>query len=130
MLKYVTVSSARPYNQSSRQQMQSTPVNAKIMKKCKHRQKIRFIQCLSLLWILASFSSVTIAQNDSRTVEDGGTGDYKALMISDNTLPTHTVFRPENLSAFGSDKKRSEEHTSELQSRGHLVCRLLLEKKK
>src|SRR5690625_1031930 len=39
--------------------------------------------------------------------------------------------------ARGSGKKygysqfcRSEEHTSELQSRGHLVCRLLLEKKK
>src|SRR5690625_6215032 len=28
------------------------------------------------------------------------------------------------------EKHRSEEHTSELQSRGHLVCRLLLEKKK
>src|SRR5207253_5241329 len=28
------------------------------------------------------------------------------------------------------EPKRSEEHTSELQSRGHLVCRLLLEKKK
>src|SRR5690625_5673182 len=28
----------------------------------------------------------------------------------------------------GNDE-RSEEHTSELQSRGHLVCRLLLEKK-
>src|SRR5207253_7987096 len=27
------------------------------------------------------------------------------------------------------EKMRSEEHTSELQSRGHLVCRLLLEKK-
>src|SRR5690625_6479465 len=27
------------------------------------------------------------------------------------------------------DNLRSEEHTSELQSRGHLVCRLLLEKK-
>src|SRR5690625_6875409 len=27
------------------------------------------------------------------------------------------------------DAARSEEHTSELQSRGHLVCRLLLEKK-
>src|SRR5690625_6503304 len=27
-------------------------------------------------------------------------------------------------------RTRSEEHTSELQSRGHLVCRLLLEKKK
>src|SRR5690625_4036789 len=34
---------------------------------------------------------------------------------------------------LGSGRKvrlRSEEHTSELQSRGHLVCRLLLEKKK
>src|SRR5207253_9175134 len=29
-----------------------------------------------------------------------------------------------------SRSTRSEEHTSELQSRGHLVCRLLLEKKK
>src|SRR5207253_11095216 len=29
-----------------------------------------------------------------------------------------------------SSAMRSEEHTSELQSRGHLVCRLLLEKKK
>src|SRR5439155_21455582 len=28
------------------------------------------------------------------------------------------------------ENDRSEEHTSELQSRGHLVCRLLLEKKK
>src|SRR5205809_5661823 len=30
----------------------------------------------------------------------------------------------------GADPNRSEEHTSELQSRLHLVCRLLLEKKK
>src|SRR5690625_6633104 len=32
--------------------------------------------------------------------------------------------------AVMSSTTRSEEHTSELQSRGHLVCRLLLEKKK
>src|SRR5690625_3455624 len=32
--------------------------------------------------------------------------------------------------APGRRTSRSEEHTSELQSRGHLVCRLLLEKKK
>src|SRR5690554_4477184 len=31
---------------------------------------------------------------------------------------------------MGSSTSRSEEHTSELQSRPHLVCRLLLEKKK
>src|SRR3712207_7313163 len=31
---------------------------------------------------------------------------------------------------FGISESRSEEHTSELQSRQYLVCRLLLEKKK
>src|SRR5205814_8649486 len=31
---------------------------------------------------------------------------------------------------LGGDARRSEEHTSELQSLRHLVCRLLLEKKK
>src|SRR5437870_13037866 len=36
----------------------------------------------------------------------------------------------ETFRRFAEDKVRSEEHTSELQSRGHLVCRLLLEKKK
>src|SRR5207253_7328035 len=38
---------------------------------------------------------------------------------------------PPTRSSFKSATRiRSEEHTSELQSRGHLVCRLLLEKKK
>src|SRR3712207_7235690 len=32
--------------------------------------------------------------------------------------------------ADGAGRRRSEEHTSELQSRQYLVCRLLLEKKK
>src|SRR5690625_6653787 len=32
--------------------------------------------------------------------------------------------------SMGKGRVRSEEHTSELQSRGHLVCRLLLEKTK
>src|SRR5690625_3348549 len=35
-----------------------------------------------------------------------------------------------NALEFTDEGLRSEEHTSELQSRGHLVCRLLLEKKK
>src|SRR5687768_17810303 len=39
----------------------------------------------------------------------------------------HTTDR---LKTLAQDETRSEEHTSELQSRLHLVCRLLLEKKK
>src|SRR5690625_6580142 len=36
----------------------------------------------------------------------------------------------ESMAVYRVGTERSEEHTSELQSRGHLVCRLLLEKKK
>src|SRR5438445_10203687 len=40
-----------------------------------------------------------------------------------------TALGPGNILLFGA-RPRSEEHTSELQSRQYLVCRLLLEKKK
>src|SRR5439155_22771341 len=40
------------------------------------------------------------------------------------------IFWESSRPSFLSQTLRSEEHTSELQSRGHLVCRLLLEKKK
>src|SRR5436305_5450944 len=43
-----------------------------------------------------------------------------SLMFAISTVPRSTTRSP----------CRSEEHTSELQSRPHLVCRLLLEKKK
>src|SRR5471030_3357314 len=39
-------------------------------------------------------------------------------------------WRPVFLEIFRKEGRRSEEHTSELQSLRHLVCRLLLEKKK
>src|SRR5215510_15697901 len=53
-------------------------------------------------------------------------------------FPYTTLFRscPHSVPLCGTGPRnrprrtRSEEHTSELQSRGHLVCRLLLEKKK
>src|SRR5690625_5834957 len=64
-------------------------------------------------------------------------GDEKRL-IAEHQGNEHTfifddllvaVGRQARLSGYGLEA-RSEEHTSELQSRGHLVCRLLLEKKK
>src|SRR2546429_1908713 len=43
----------------------------------------------------------------------------------------YAAAHPTHLATFSSAQaERSEEHTSELQSRLHLVCRLLLEKKK
>ena len=40
----------------------------------------------------------------SRIVEDGGTGAYKAVMKEEPTLPAHTVFAPQDLSAFSKKK--------------------------
>src|SRR5438552_11835363 len=46
-------------------------------------------------------------------------------------LPRHlSHFTPASLARTVQQAGRSEEHTSELQSPDHLVCRLLLEKKK
>src|SRR5512145_2475669 len=44
-------------------------------------------------------------QCTARVVEDGGTGPYSALMLTESTLPTHTIFRPNDLSAFGERNK-------------------------
>src|SRR5690625_6968784 len=64
-----------------------------------------------------------------RSVRDIYSMKMKSIMIRSNKIlikPKQTVG-----DRISKDKKeRSEEHTSELQSRGHLVCRLLLEKKK
>src|SRR5690554_7545255 len=55
-------------------------------------------------------------------------GDLKRAM-GVNNVP-HTFLVDGNGNIVYSHNNRSEEHTSELQSRPHLVCRLLLEKKK
>src|SRR5690348_18060653 len=57
------------------------------------------------------------------TIEWAGKGQYRLLVHVDG-VPGHTRLPDER------PVERSEEHTSELQSPVHLVCRLLLEKKK
>ncbi|XWW45019.1 alpha/beta hydrolase [Fibrella sp. USSR17] len=47
----------------------------------------------------------TAARPGSRVVEDGGSGPYKALMLAEPSLPTHTVFRPSDLTAFTQTNK-------------------------
>src|SRR5439155_6610362 len=65
-----------------------------------------------------TFGSQQIGTSSSaQTVTITNTGSTKLLL----SLSADANFAETN---------RSEEHTSELQSRGHLVCRLLLEKKK
>src|SRR5215510_16298549 len=66
--------------------------------------------------------------NDTATTEIYTLSLHDALPIRTKSLYiTGWRFTPKpSATNFSS---RSEEHTSELQSRGHLVCRLLLEKK-
>src|SRR5690625_3205611 len=57
----------------------------------------------------------------------------RGIMIMQSHEVYHLTTKPEHSEYFKrlleTPQSRSEEHTSELQSRGHLVCRLLLEKK-
>src|SRR3712207_8155399 len=62
-----------------------------------------------------------------------------ALIVTGGFAPNHagrmkdepgTFEWPDQVAAHRQITERSEEHTSELQSRQYLVCRLLLEKKK
>src|SRR5690606_41454746 len=73
--------------------------------------------------------STRVSSEGSRTVVTmngmkGGTfqGDLEITLFNGSPLI--------NIAAVMTTQKRSEEHTSELQSRENLVCRLLLEKKK
>src|SRR5438445_8067482 len=64
-----------------------------------------------------------------RSVADGEIGEHFAVDLDAGLLEAvHQAAAPAILQP--PDERRSEEHTSELQSRQYLVCRLLLEKKK
>jgi enterochelin esterase-like enzyme len=41
----------------------------------------------------------------SEIIENGGTGSYQAIMVSEPSLPTHTVFKPQDLTKFGQKNK-------------------------
>src|SRR2546422_11006600 len=77
--------------------------------------------------------------NDTATTEIYTLSLHDALPIFEElqhhqvcvaTHSSHPLSRARRAGLEQVAKERSEEHTSELQSRLHLVCRLLLEKKK
>src|SRR5439155_22492636 len=70
--------------------------------------------------------------NDPATTEIYTLSLHDALPISADIGIWRSRFTGATNSMYGESQSssRSEKHTSELQSRGHLVCRLLLEKKK
>src|SRR2546430_12530868 len=63
---------------------------------------------------------------------DGGKTWSQVLKINDDTGVNDIAMDPESPDILyaAAYERRSEEHTSELQSQSNLVCRLLLEKKK
>src|SRR3712207_7703308 len=60
----------------------------------------------------------------------GGGPAPHARVDSRARAPRRAAVRAAGAAVGSRDRPRSEEHTSELQSRQYLVCRLLLEKKK
>src|SRR2546429_6718600 len=77
------------------------------------------------------FPYTTLFRSLERFLEERGKKEQAAMVrkISDMVQVSYTR-QKEPLGLGHAVLVRSEEHTSELQSRLHLVCRLLLEKKK
>lgn len=64
-------------------------------------KKIKYV----FLLFVISFSTPLFSQEaNSRIIEDGGTGAHSAIMMTETSLPTHTVFRPKNIEDFGNKK--------------------------
>src|SRR6266536_6101432 len=81
---------------------------------------------LFIFFALFVITSLFFFFNDTATTEIYTLSLHDALPISNGRCAT----RPQVCARNYSPVCRSEEHTSELQSRVELVCRLLLEKKK
>src|SRR5690625_5677355 len=62
------------------------------------RKRHLFLMLLTLLIMNPAWSEII----KSRVIEEGGTGPYSALMLAEASLPTHTVFRPQDVSQFGA----------------------------
>src|SRR5439155_25670006 len=72
----------------------------------------------------------TLSLHDALPIYAAGVRDAPSSVRTDvGADDVHRPVRPSVRAARLCRSPRSEEHTSELQSRGHLVCRLLLEKK-
>jgi len=68
-------------------------------------KKIYFKFLFLALGALLFMNPLKAQEVASKVVEDGGTGQFSAIMISDELLPTHTIFRPKDLSVFGKKNK-------------------------
>src|SRR2546429_946693 len=82
------------------------------------------ITAVKIEGVLHEFSSIPGVVEDATDI----ILNLKQVPIKLNTDLPKTIYL--NVEQPGTVTSRSEEHTSELQSRLHLVCRLLLEKKK
>jgi len=68
------------------------------------RSKLVTVIALALAIFTSSHFSFG-QQVSTRMVEEGGTGKYPALMMTEASLPTHTIFRPKDMGAFGKNEK-------------------------
>src|SRR5205814_9345096 len=96
-----------------------------------------FISSSPALFILHSFptrrsSDLDFAAVAAAIVNDAGSRMPDSFRVSATRADKRLPFTSPQVEreVGGLIKQRSEEHTSELQSLRHLVCRLLLEKKK
>ena len=60
--------------------------------------KKRILALATAVFVAGAFC---LAQTEkTQVIEEGGTGPWKSVAVADKSLPTHTIYRPENLKAY------------------------------
>src|SRR5436309_10073600 len=85
------------------------------------------VRPLVYAWLVATATATTVS--DTLSLHDALPISARLAIHRDDAPYLRAVRPRERVTLWGLAERRSEEHTSELQSRENLVCRLLLEKK-
>lgn len=56
----------------------------------------KIVGCIALFGVCISMNAQIVK---SQIVEEGGTGNYSAIVVEDATLPTHTIYRPKDIAS-------------------------------
>src|SRR5690625_5697930 len=110
------------FKKQDKQTKETKPKKIKV-KTVGPRKKLVMMLWIVLIGSLAFGRYKNFTAIDRHTVHEREIIETK--MIDTNAIESFTKTFVKDYYTWKNEKDRSEEHTSELQSRGHLVCRLL-----
>src|SRR5207253_4817005 len=120
---------ARPLSEARARGKRTAPLGGRRGRRNRSQRGMTLLELIVASFVLLILASAALPVVRVTIVRSKEAQLHKALREIRNAIDRYKDYGDLHLIRVEVGN-RSEEHTSELQSRGHLVCRLLLEKKK